>query len=268
MKLILKNLLLSSLLAFALANDEETNSQQFLRKLQTAAKIVSKTSNLGLCEGDCSNDASCRGDLVCHQRNAGDSAPGCSLTSNQRKSRADFCVAARGGSPNPAPAASPVRSPPTGGGGGGGNSFALKLYWQSDYYWQEEKKERKWCLNCKGGCNPGSEIAIYDCADSPTQWQFVSRGPNEVQIKVANRDVCIQEKAGNDLELEKCDSSNQKQRFIASGGSFNDRRFEVSPKQRRGWCMTQRHHPRTNEAVNIEPCTTARRGDTSYWNKY
>jgi hypothetical protein len=133
MKLILKNLLLSSLLAFALASDEETNSQQFLRKLQTAAKIVSKTSDLGLCEGDCSNDASCRGDLVCHQRNAGDSAPGCSLTSNQRKSRADFCVAARGGSPNPAPVAAPVRSPPTGGGGGGGggNSFALKLYWQS-----------------------------------------------------------------------------------------------------------------------------------------
>jgi hypothetical protein len=125
-------------------------------------------------------------------------------------------------------------------------------------------------MSCRGRCSAGGEIAIFDCDDSPTQWEFVSHGPNEVQIKVADRNICVEEFPGNDLELADCDSNNQKQRFVAFGGSFNDRRFEISPKQRQGWCMTQRHHPKNNESVNVEPCVTARRdgSNTSYWNKY
>lgn len=125
-------------------------------------------------------------------------------------------------------------------------------------------------MSCRGSCRAGNKIAIFDCDDSPTQWEFVSHGPNEVQIKVAGRDVCVEEFPGNVLELGTCDSNNQKQRFIAFGGSFDDRRFEVSPKHRQGWCMTQRHHPKNNESVNIETCVGARRkgSDTSYWNKY
>lgn len=109
------------------------------------------------------------------------------------------------------------------------------------YDWQNEPFERKWCLTCRGGCSANNgEIEIKDCDGSPTRWEFVSHGPNEVQIKVANQNICVEEFADNDLELSTCDSLNQKQRFVAFGGSFNDRRFEISPKLRQGWCFTVR----------------------------
>lgn len=119
-------------------------------------------------------------------------------------------------------------------------------------------------------CPRSGEIAIYDCDNHPTQWEFISHGPNEVQIKMANRNLCIQEFPQNDLELARCDGSNQKQRFVANRGSFTENRFEISPKDRLDWCFTNRHHPKTNEWVNLEPCVTARsKGSrTSYWNKY
>ena len=128
MKFILKNLLLSSLVAFALASDEE--SQQLRGNSQIDAQNVRRTQSggIGLCRSDCDRDSDCQAGLVCHQRDAGDDAPGCSLSSSQRSSRADFCVRS-GGSPSPpSPAASPVRAPPTGGSSGKG--FALKLYWE------------------------------------------------------------------------------------------------------------------------------------------
>jgi hypothetical protein len=125
-------------------------------------------------------------------------------------------------------------------------------------------------MTCRRFCRKGSEITINDCDDSPTQWEFVSHGPNEVQIKVVQRNLCIQEFLEDDLELAQCDGNNQKQRFVAGRGGFDERRFEISPKLRRGWCMTQRHHPKSGEYVNLEPCVTARRegSRTSYWNKY
>jgi hypothetical protein len=31
--------------------------------------------------------------------------------------------------------------------------------------------------------------------------------------------------------------------------------------------VTQRHHPKDGEIVEIEPCATAQKGDTSFWNR-
>lgn len=102
--------------------------------------------------------------------------------------------------------------------------------------------EQKWCLSCRENCDEGDEIVIYDCEDgTPTQWEFVPHGPTEVQIKVANRNVCIQRNPVNDLELELCNSNIQRQRFVPNvGSSFSDPRFEITPKQRPGWCATVR----------------------------
>lgn len=115
MKYILKAFLFAPLLAFAFAEEKESPVRRLRRQLQVAAKNFGRkhSGNLGLCEGDCDTNAECRGDLVCFQRNAGDNVPGCSLTSSQRSSRADFCVVARqSGTPRPpTPAASPVRPP-------------------------------------------------------------------------------------------------------------------------------------------------------------
>lgn len=128
MKFILKTFIVAPLLAFVLASEKESPVRRLRRKLQVAAKNFGRnhSGNLGLCEGDCNTNAECRGDLVCLQRDAGDSAPGCNLSSSQRNSRVDFCVARGGASNPPSPVAAPVRAPPT----SSGRSFALKLYWE------------------------------------------------------------------------------------------------------------------------------------------
>ncbi|GAX26108.1 hypothetical protein FisN_24Hh019 [Fistulifera solaris] len=288
MKFIIQASLMVHLLVSSLAS-EEASTNLLRRNLQVAAKNYGSnhSGNLELCEGHCETDADCRGNLVCFQRDAGDGVPGCSLSEKQRNSRTDYCVArlTDDGSDLPSLAPTPTMAPsnytessdvPSSIGdaehfGFNGRTFALKLYWEPGYNWQNEPFERKWCMSmtCRRFCRKGSEIAIY-CNNGPTQWEFVFHGPNEVQIKVAQRNLCIQEFLYDDLELAQCDSSNQKQRFVAARGSFDGRRFEISPKLRRGWCFTQRHHPKSGEYVNLEPCVSARRegSRTSYWNKY
>ena len=127
MKLILKAFVLTNLLTLAQASEEESSAKRLRRKLQVATKNFGRdhSGNLGLCEGDCNNDAECSGDLVCYQRYGGDDAPGCTLSEKHRISRVDFCVAKQGGTPTapspvavpPAPspvaAPTPVASPPT-----------------------------------------------------------------------------------------------------------------------------------------------------------
>ena len=43
------------------------------------------THTCGLCEGDCDDDSQCEGDLICKQRNSGDSIPGCRGTPSSGK---------------------------------------------------------------------------------------------------------------------------------------------------------------------------------------
>lgn len=74
---------------------------------------------LGLCEGDCDNDAQCDPGLKCFQRDAYDPVPGCAGGENFG-SGTDFCIKAGGGggsNPSPTP---PAPQLTWGGGGGGG----------------------------------------------------------------------------------------------------------------------------------------------------
>jgi hypothetical protein len=51
-------------------------------------------------------------------------------------------------------------------------------------------------------------------------------------------------------------------------GSFSSRRFEISPSTSSNLCVTQRHHPKDSEEVELETCRSAASSDTSYWVKY
>jgi hypothetical protein len=47
---------------------------------------------------------------------------------------------------------------------------------------------------------------------------------------------------------------------------FGDK-FELTPVTRRDFCVTQRHHPKADEVLELEPCDlTATFSDTSFWN--
>lgn len=244
-------------------DDGATTTRQLLPRVKQIGNNPSKP--LGLCEGDCDNDDDCQGDLVCFQRGRRQPIPGCS---GNPSNKADFCIKKPssngddndGGGENGGGGSS---------GGGGGGSF-LKMYWEREFYWQEEWIERKWCMKCDPGCEQGEKMVIVDCGESPTRLELIVYG-SEVQIKLSGRDLCLQVNTSiNRISLQGCSSTNDAQRFVSPNREDfrTASRFELSPKTKSGYCVTQRHHPRNREEVWIETCNAARIADTSYWMKY
>jgi hypothetical protein len=80
--------LLTLFVPFAFARDDEGPIHQLRRRLQV------KKGSLGLCQSDCNTDADCQPGLICWERKIGEPAPGCTLSTQQRNSPFDFCVAA------------------------------------------------------------------------------------------------------------------------------------------------------------------------------
>jgi len=216
------------------------------------------SSRLGQCEGDCDNDGDCEGDLICFQKGSGGSGkvPGCS---GRDTSNNDFCI-------DPDDLSGPAPSPTS---SSGPRNFKLKMYWEEGYYWQEERKERKWCMRCPGGsCSSGEKLYIDECGDSDIQrFDFDYVDSDEALIKIHGSNRCL-ERSGRDIYVRSCDDGNSRQRWWAKRGDFDGSRFEISQKGATDLCVTQRHHPKTGEEVELESCSTARADDTSYWERY
>lgn len=217
---------------------------------------------LGVCEGDCDTDRDCSGNLICLQREKNDGpVPGCSGNDN---SRTDYCIAS-----NASPIASPTPAPPTGPSASSGlQNFKLKLYWEQGYFWQEETFERKWCMRCRGGsCSLGEKLYIEECDDSGVQrFDFDDLGSDEILIRLHGTSRCL-ERSNKDIFVRNCDSGKSNQLWWAKVGGFDEYRFEISQKSATNLCVTQRHHPKPDEEVELEPCTQARAGETSFWER-
>ena len=220
---------------------------------------------LGVCEGDCDRDSDCQGNLICFQRSGGEPVPGCTGSDN---SRTDYCISPDGSVPTPTPPSPPppTPSPPT---PVSSDRFRLKLYWQEGYFWQEETRERKWCMKCRSnGCSNGEKLYIETCGGSSQYFNFVYlNSSGEVQIKLDGQNLCL-ERTSKDIRLYSCDENDPKQRWFAKRGDFDGDKFEISQRTYSDYCITQRHHPKADEEVELEPCTLARTSDTSQWNRY
>mmetsp|Transcript_15496 Transcript_15496/g.25117 ORF Transcript_15496/g.25117 Transcript_15496/m.25117 type:complete len:357 (+) Transcript_15496:77-1147(+) len=209
------------------------------------------------CEGDCDKNSDCAAGLICMQRESRNTPiPGCSGIDN---SLTDYCVQRSDNEPNV-----PERSVSS-----SISDFALKLYWQSGYRWQEEDFERKWCMECRGGtCDYGDKTYIETCGSTTSQrYDFVFVDDNYAMIRLHGSNLCF-ERVSYDIFLYGCDLSNQRQHWYAQQGDFRGSKFEISPRGMGSRCVTQRHHPKADEEVELETCDGARRGDTSYWTRY
>jgi len=216
---------------------------------------------LGNCQGDCDNDSDCEGNLRCFHRSRGEAVqiPGCLGATAFKGYNTDFCYS---------PDAEIV------------GGFKLKLYWQQDYYWQEERIERKWCMQCRGGsCDSGDSIHIRKCDTVTTYFSFIDIGNNAIQVAIAGTTLCLQEVRKNgsrhDIEARNCDENNIKQQWTTRGnGNFRDADsvFEFHPKWISGdrQCITQDHHPKDFEEIHILDCHAARSPshESSQWNRY
>lgn len=195
--------------------------------------------------------ADCAGDLVCKQRSKGDPIPSpCSgSTSNQK----DYCIPPED---NYGLVSSNTDTRDL------GKPFRLRLYWEEGYYWQENSREKFWCMEydyrgssqtngkCWYGldstsCNP-KHIYTEKCSkDSNQLFVFDFVNEDEALIKVYGQNRCM-ERSGLEINLEPCNSDKSEQRFFAIKGGFDEYRFEISQKTALRYCVNQAHHPSKN----------------------
>lgn len=73
--------------------------------------------------------------------------------------------------------------------------------------------------------------------------------------------------------MNECDPNNKYQRFIATNGtSFFDgqKKFEISQVDFQKQCVSNDHHPKPGEVVELHSCTALREdsSQTALWTRY
>jgi hypothetical protein len=144
--------------------------------------------------------------------------------------------------------------------------FALKMYWESGFCWQEEyDRHRKWCWECKSSCKEDHKLWWQKCSGSQDQ-QFIHLPDQEGgRFKTANHDLCLQRVSDTQYRLKGC-SSNPNQLIV--GFRSDGEPFELLPLGETAWCINQDHHPKAKENVENTKCTTARRWKTNLMELY
>jgi len=137
--------------------------------------------------------------------------------------------------------------------------FQVKLYWKRGFYWQEEKTETRWCIECQDSCKSGSKAVIQTCRkkDPKQKWVFEDK-----KFKPStNKNLCIDHSDRKELRLKTClavrDGDQKFEKVTESGGR--------NIFKAKGKCLTQHHHPRYNEVLRLDKCELAKRSDTIHW---
>ena len=241
---------------------------------------------LGTCLGDCDNDDECQEGLICYQRDANQEVPGCSggETSNNH---IDYCIPPPGSS-SPSVSANPTQSPtissvptispvpsaqpstnPTPAPNTISERFQLRLYWDRTYNWQESRRERFWCWQCRSRCKEGTYIEIDHCKNSDF---FQYHGDDQSYRPASDPNLCVTEDGFNSesrpLRLKKCTGSRRQKWANYGEDGFNldkSKQWEIMPAEKKGYCVTQMHHPKAHERVFVRRCSKPRTNDTSKW---
>lgn len=213
------------------------------------------------CQGDCDDDDDCQGNLVCDQREEDDDEVyGCTGTPESDK---DYCI-------DPTP---PVDW----------TEFRLRMVWEFGYNWQESSWEAFWCMQCVGSCRENGQVDISKCDGGNTEFEFLQSAggqdtigaaatPGGTRIKVKDEDLCMSLEAPGSPEviLVTCSASNVLQQWHVGQGTVPpvENKFEISPVIDADSCLTQDHHPKEGEMLEVMPCARAHRHQTGYWKGY
>jgi hypothetical protein len=146
-------------------------------------------------------------------------------------------------------------------------SFNMKMHWEEGYCWQEEWKERDWCMECDGDvCEEGDILEIQTCEKVSRQkfnWVPTSGGG---RLKTASSNLCLERVGVNEYELRRC-STSSKQILI---GFHPSKPFELYPRGDEGkkCIQNEQHHPKADEEIRTNSCDVARAAHASEWEVY
>jgi hypothetical protein len=133
-------------------------------------------------------------------------------------------------------------------------TFMLKMYWEEGYCWQEEWRERKWCLKCEGSkCNEDDHLLLDNCSWNDDEQWFVheSIDADERKIKLkpwTNPDLCWTRTGDSTHTLKPCgnnyvDSTGRDAQVLI--GFKESGEFELHPNGRSGDCLVNDHREYT-----------------------
>ncbi|GKY96987.1 hypothetical protein MPSEU_000657600 [Mayamaea pseudoterrestris] len=228
-------------------------------------KNPSSAFPLGKCQGDCDSDDDCQPGLVCYQRVARESVPGCSGGTSDSTAN-DYCI-----DPFEQQSIPPQN---TDHENHSGKTFALKIYWQQGYMWQEESFERKWCVRCNGDrCSAGRRVYITNCdIDSAvTEWELNYVTSSNFQIKVSNSNLCltVPDDETEPIIIDDCNTNNERQLYRAQNGTAAwGSHFEINAVWDKNTCVSITHHPKYSETLYLYNCLNTRKWTTGAWNFY
>lgn len=202
---------------------------------------VTEEGNLQRCTGNCRNDWECEDDLICWERVEGMPAPGCYFDHGlpggmAREDSHNVCIDKRN-----------IR-----------NYHRLRLWWQPGYRWQDEGDEQFWCMQ-----QAGESVVVERCSSSYRQiWEMVYLPGGEALIKSVPYQLCLR---GGGPNLRECQEDDAAQMWIPMNGAWDGLHFELTRRGYEDFCITNPHHPRSGEAINMRGCERERNYTTSAW---
>ena len=197
--------------------------------------------------------------------------------------------------PTQTPSSAPSRTPVS-----EDYSFRLRMHWQRKFEWQEEKDERRYCIECTkcrslsssgspgGLCNDDSPNQGTDCELNDQLWirncnnfsggsgnavfEIIRHSPRPNDgdlIKIRDKNLCIERTDGKYLHLKQCNTQEMKQWFV--GFQPDGVPFDLKPAmgstgdEQQQRCISQHHWPKPSELLFLEKCHLAHRSDTALW---
>ena len=161
--------------------------------------------------------------------------------------------------------------------------FQLKLYHELGYCWQSEWEDRLWCAECNSTdeCYEDDYLEIQKCnATEAKQYFLYEAMPNGVggRIKpLTNTSLCWERTRVNAHQLQPCDDIDG---TVNKSQIFRDfdyhEKFELHPFKRGdntshpdgAMCLSNHHHPKKEEVIRAETCTSVRADNSSFWIVY
>ena len=238
------------------------------------------------------------GNLVCFERSGSQTVPGCT---GRGESGRDYCISPGNLPPTPPPQSSPSDSFRL------KLYWEQGYFWQEETrerkclafiivrlpehavpvhlnFWTLLCSIGKWCatFDYDGYPGPGycwygddsddcnsNQVYLAKCGNERNQrFRFVDLSNGEVLIQLANNDNECWERSNRRIYVERCDSNNSRQRWYAPNSSFGGSRFEISQRGFSSQCISNDHHPKAAEVIEMHSCDGSRNSDTSYWNRY
>ena len=170
--------------------------------------------------------------------------------------------------------------------------FRIKMHWKREFEWQDETRERRWCMACaqcdelnfaefpddyncqeSDTCQADNNVWLLDCDEDEQGELFRAiTYPDGVMLQVVDTQVCLTRTRQRYLTIQVCNDLDiaqkwmkpitQSDEFILRPAYFHVNDAGVP------FCITQHHHPKPEEILGLKSCDQAYLWDTAEWEVY